>query len=438
MQKEIGNRTIQNKDASEILAHDIPYKLGKYEIKGELGRGTCGIVYRGFDPFVRRDVAIKVGWNEAVENMNDGSSSANLDVFNEAYATGKLQHPNIVALFDAQTEKDLSYIIMEFIEGETLFEYCKSNGKRLQTKKILELIFKCCIALDFSHQAGVIHRDIKPSNIMLTKDGETKIMDFSVAEVSQNQETKSDLIVGSPNYMSPEQVKRKNIGPSSDLYSLAAVMYQLLTGKTLFQKGSVRQIFNDIINTPAPKLKDQRPDLPEALSKIIEKALDKDPINRYLNGKDMAADITAVYDNLAYAENSININEKRSALLKLPFFSYFSSQQLDEIMTVSTIIKNSNDQIICKEGGIDDSFYLLIHGQGHVMRQNKKLSTLKQGDCFGKLPKKQSSSTTTIKAANDVFVLKISSTRIDTLSKDTQLLFFKAFTENLITRLSVN
>lgn len=438
MQEEFGDITIKNDNVTDILAHDIPYKLGKYEIKGELGRGTCGIVYKGFDPFIRRDVAIKVGWTESVETMPSGTSLSNQDVFNEAHAASKLQHPNIVALYDAQTEKELSYIIMEYIEGETLMEYCRNDEKRLATEKVLEIMFKCCMALDFSHQAGVIHRDIKPSNIMLTKDGETKIMDFSVAEVSQSRQVKSELIVGSPNYMSPEQVQRQTVGPTSDLYSLATVMFQLLTGKTLYPKGSVKQIFSDILNTPAPKLKNHRPELPEALSDIIEKALNKDPSKRYQSGKEMAAEITAVYDSLSFAGSSVNTGEERSALMKLPFFKLFNNSQIEELMTVCTVLKFNQGQIISKEGDIDESFYLIIHGSADVIKEGKTITQINQSDCFGDVPIQQGGTNqTTIQAATSgVYTLKVNSTRVDTLSKDTQILFYKAFTFDLISRLA--
>ena len=432
-----GNITIRDENVSEILDHDIPYKLGKYEIKNELGRGTCGIVYKGYDPFVRRDVAIKVGWTEPSATSGNESSYAQTNVFNEAYAAGKLQHPNIVSLYDAQIEKELSYIVMEFVEGKTLLEYCRRDGKRLSAKDILESMFKCCLALNFSHQAGVIHRDIKPSNIMLTKDGETKIMDFSVAEVSQSDAIKSEMIVGSPNYMSPEQVKCKAVGPTSDLYSLAAVMFQLFSGKTLYPRGSVKQIFYDIVHTPPPKLIDFRPDLPPALSEIIDKALSKNPADRYQTGKELASDLTIINDSITYNDNAIGSKESKSALLKLPFFSQFTDENLDELMTISSILKFSTNQIISKEGDIDNSYYLIASGNVRVRKQSQQILVLNPGDCFGEsITSHNSSRSTTLEADTNTYILKVNSVGIDTISKETQLLFYKGFTGNLIDRLS--
>lgn len=428
--------TIKEDDnVSEILANPIPYKLGKYEIIVELGRGTSGVVYKGFDPFVRREVAVKVGWS-ALSSDKD-KDKVKLDFFTEAHAAGKLQHPNIVALYDAQMEKDLNYIVMEYVKGETLLEYCRKDGKRLPPAKVLECMFKCCLALDFSHRMGVIHRDIKPSNIMLSDGGETKLMDFSVAEITQNKNITPSMIVGSPSYMSPEQVQTREVGPQSDLYSLGAVMYQLLTGKTLFPSENMKQTFYDIIHKAPPKLKDVRPDLPPALSNIIEKALSKNPKDRYESGKEMAAELSVVYDGMVYAGHNISLNEKQYSLRELKFFSDFADKHVNEIMTVSSVLSYRLGEVITREGDMDNSFYIVIRGNAKVIKADKLLVNLNQGDCFGEVgfltPNARS---TTIVAGLDLTLLKINAVRIETLSVECRMLFYKAFSENLIYRLS--
>jgi predicted Ser/Thr protein kinase len=147
-------KTIADKQPRRLVK---PKKIGKYEIRGELGRGTCGVVYKGFDPFVRREVAIKINVTDPVLDPSK-SRQVQRDFFEEAYAAGKLQHPHIIALFDAGIEAELSYIVMEYIEGETLLEYCRRGGKRLTTEKVIECMFKCCRALEYSHRMGVIHQ----------------------------------------------------------------------------------------------------------------------------------------------------------------------------------------------------------------------------------------------------------------------------------------
>ena len=427
--------TIKEDDnVSDILSNPIPYKLGKYEIIVELGRGTSGIVYKGFDPFVRREVAVKVGWSDPSPDKD--KDKVKLDFFTEAHAAGKLQHPNIVALYDAQMEKDLSYIVMEYVKGETLLEYCRKNGKRLPPEKVLECMFKCCMALDFSHRMGVIHRDIKPSNIMLSDEGETKLMDFSVAEITQNRTISPSMIVGSPSYMSPEQVQAKEVGPQSDLYSLAAVMYQLLTGKTLFPSENMKQTFHDIVHKSPPTLKDSRPDLPEALSDIIDKALSKNPADRYESGRALASDLTEVYDRLIYTGQNISRGEKRDALRKLRFFREFADRHLDELMTVSSVLSFKLGEVISQEGDIDNSFYIIIQGNAKVIKADKLLVTLNQGDCFGEVGFLTPTRTTTLIAGLNLTLLKINAVRIETLTVECRMLFYKAFSENLIYRLS--
>jgi serine/threonine-protein kinase len=434
MRDELINTIKEDDNVSEILSNPIPYKLGKYEIIVELGRGTSGIVYKGFDPFVRREVAIKVGWSDLSQDKD--KDKVKLDFFTEAHAAGKLQHPNIVALYDAQMEKDLSYIVMEYVKGETLLEYCRKNGKRLPPEKVLESMFKCCMALDFSHRMGVIHRDIKPSNIMLSDEGETKLMDFSVAEITQNRKISPSMIVGSPSYMSPEQVQAKEVGPQSDLYSLAAVMFQLLTGKTLFPSENMKQTFYDIVHKTPPSLKDLRPDLPEALSDIIDKALSKNPADRYESGRAMAAELTEVYDRLIYTGQNISRGEKRHILKKLKFFSDFTDSHLDEIMTVSTVLSFALGEVISREGDIDNSFYIIMQGTAKVIKADKLLVTLNQGDCFGEIGFLTPTRTTTLVAGLDLTLLKVNAVRIETLGMECRMLFYKAFCENLIYRLS--
>ena len=200
-----------------------PQKVGKYELRGEIGRGSCGVVYKGFDPFVQRDVAVKVARHDPSKIASSTSTEESRhSFFVEARAAGMLQHPHIVGLYDAGAEVDLSYIVMEYIDGDTLMPMCKKSGTRMPVEQVVEIAFKCAKALDFSHGKGVMHRDIKPSNIMLTKDGVPKIMDFSIAEINA-QPGAMGGVVGSPSYMSPEQVRAESLTPASDLYGLGAV-----------------------------------------------------------------------------------------------------------------------------------------------------------------------------------------------------------------------
>lgn len=415
----------------------IPQKIGKYAIQGELGRGTCGVVYKAFDPFINRDVAIKVAVSDSQANV-EKTRQLQRTFFTEAHAAGRLQHPHIVAVYDAGVENELNYIVMEYISGKTLLEYCRRDGKRLGTEQVIECIFKCSKALDFSHRMGVIHRDIKPSNIMLSKSGETKIMDFSIAEITQTLTFTPMEVVGSPSYMAPEQVLKEQVGAPADLYSLGAVMYQLLTGERPFMGDDIQKVFRDIIYKSAPLLKDKRPDLPVVLSDLIEKLLSKNPQARFQSGRELAAELTTVFDNLRYAEKRIARKENRSTIQHLNFFNEFTDSEIDEILNASSMIRFDIGDMIIKEGEIDNSFYIIAVGEAEVRKGNRKIVTLHVGDCFGEIGFLMAGKrTASIVAASEVLVLKVSASLMEQVSKECQLRYYKAFNETLIYRLAV-
>ncbi|MFT5351296.1 MAG: serine/threonine protein kinase, partial [Gammaproteobacteria bacterium] len=207
-------------------------KLGKYDVQSEVDRGSMGIVYLGHDPYVNRSVALKVALADSLSDAESGEKYRKM-FFNEAHTAGMLTHPNIISIFDAGVDDDTCYIVMEYIEGgDTLRSHTKPDTL-LPIEKVVEIVFKCASALDYAHRHGVVHRDIKPSNILLTKDKDVKIGDFSIAHIIKldNTVTTPQGVMGSPRYMSPEQLKEETITSQSDLFSLGVVMYELLTGK---------------------------------------------------------------------------------------------------------------------------------------------------------------------------------------------------------------
>lgn len=429
--------TLRQSSAASLRTASMPEKVGKYEILGELGRGTCGIVYKAFDPFVQREVAIKVGVSER-QDSDEQTRQIQRDFFAEAHAAGKLQHPHIVALYDAGMEGSYNYLVMEYIEGDTLLEYSRKDGRRLPVEKVLECMFKCCRALEYSHRQYIIHRDIKPSNIMLRKDGETKLMDFSIAEIAQATMIRSEAVIGSPSYMSPEQIRKDEVGPQSDLYSLGAVMYQLLTGVRPYASTDVEQVFRAILNEPAPRLVDKRPDLPVALSDVIEKAMAKNVEDRFQSGHEFGAQLTKVYDDLLYAERKVIRRENVDALKSLAFFQGFPDQDVDEILAASSLLAFRPGSVLIHEGDIDNSFYIIVRGDVEVRKQDRLIVTLHEGDCFGEIGFLMSTKrTASIIAISDVLVLKVNAMLMESVSRDCQLRYYKAFNETLIYRLAL-
>jgi serine/threonine-protein kinase len=415
----------------------MPEKIGKYEIQGELGRGTCGIVYKAFDPFVQREVAIKAAVNERRDEAGQPRQEQR-DFFAEAHAAGKLQHPHIIALYDAGVQGDYNYLVMEYVEGETLLEYSRRDGKRLPVEKVLECMFKCCRALEYSHRRRIIHRDIKPSNIMLSRDGETKLMDFSIAEIAQTTMIQSEAVIGSPSYMSPEQIRKDEVGPQSDLYSLGAVMFQLLTGERPFGSTDVEQVFRSILTEPAPRLKDRRPDLPEALSDVIERAMAKKIEDRFQSGHEFGAQLTKIYDDLLYAERKVIRRENVDALKSLSFFQGFPDEDIDELLGASSMLAFQPGAVVIHEGDIDNAFYIIVRGDVEVRKQDRLIVTLHEGDCFGEIGFLMSTKrTASIIATTEVLVLKVNAMLMESVSRECQLRYYKAFNETLIYRLAL-
>ncbi len=415
----------------------IPDQIGKYLLQKEIGRGTCGVVYTAYDPFVARDVAIKLAITES--SMDPGESiQQNREFFAEAHAAGMLHHPHIVSVFDAGVEEGISYIVMEFIDGQTLAELCRVDGG-IPVDQAVDILFQCAKALDYSHRRGVLHRDIKPGNIMYSKDGTAKIMDFSIAEVMQGEvRLRPDAVVDSPAFMSPEQVRKQDMRPSSDLYSLGAVAYYLLCGEPPFVAQDIKSLLEMVKLAPPPDPRLKRPELPEVLVDIVMRLLQKDPEVRYQTGQELAADLSRLHSRLREADRQINRSENRDSLRRLRFFNQFDDEQIDEFLNASSMLSFRPGDTIIREGNIDNAFYIIVVGQVKVSKGGKELMTLSKGDVFGEIAFLSAvKRTATVDAQTEVLALKINAAAMEQVSEGCQLQYYKVFCETLIYRLSV-
>lgn len=416
----------------------IPKKLGKYEIQKQIGRGSMGIVYQGYDPFADRLVAVKVAMSDALKDKESGQRYRRM-FFNEAHTAGLLKHPNIMSILDAGVDEDECYIVMELVEGgDTLKSYCRADNL-LPIKEVVEIVFKCAKALDYAHRQGVIHRDIKPTNILVDRNKDVKIGDFSIAHVisSDTTHTMPMGFVGSPRYMSPEQVQEDSISNQTDLFSLGIVMYEMLTGKHPFIADSFSRLIHKIINEQQPPLATHRSDLPDILERIIHHALQKSPANRYKMGLNMAADLSLAFDYLEQPEEDIGEQEMFNAIQKIDFFNEFPESEIWEIVRACIWQNcNSGEQIIV-EGDIDDSFYIIVSGAAEVSKEGHVLGKLHSGDCFGEMSYlEKTKRSATIRALESMQLMKINATLIDQVSVDCQLRFSKVFLKTLVRRLS--
>ncbi|MBL6751791.1 MAG: protein kinase [Nevskia sp.] len=416
----------------------MPVQVGKYEVRGLVGQGSCGLVYKGFDPFVRRDVAIKT-IHSAPGGDDDIAASVEHAFFTEARAAGMLSHPHIVSLYDAGSQNGTNYLVMEYVDGETLLPWCNKAGPRMGLDRVVDLIFKCAKALDYAHGKGVLHRDIKPSNIMLTHDGVPKLMDFSVAELNEpGAADRRQVAVGSPLYMSPEQVRRQPPQPASDLYSLGVVMYQLLTGETPYHGADLPLLFAAIRNQPVPRVEEKRPDLPRDICAVVSRLLAKDPDQRYQAGAELADDLLRIFDRLKQADANLSRRESRDSLRTLRFFDAFSDDDIEEILSASKLLTFAAGAEIVREGEIDAAFYLIARGNAEVRKGSTVIDTLMKGDCFGEIAFLTAQRrTATVVAATQVLALRVNASLLEQVTRDCQLRFYKTFTNTLIYRLSL-
>lgn len=266
--------------------------LGRYQVEKELGKGAMGVVYQGRDPKIGRVVAIKtLALGDEFEG--DALNEARERFFREAETAGRLQHPNIVTIFDAGEEHDLAYIAMEFLHGKDLTEQTRPD-QLLPVAQVVSICARVAEALDYAHRHHVVHRDIKPANIMYEPGSDTvKVTDFGIARVTDASKTKTGMVLGTPSFMSPEQLAGKKVDGRADLYSLGVMLFQLLTGVLPFRGDSMAALMFKIANEAAPDLRELRPELPAVLAEVVARTLAKDPEQRFPSGNTLALALRA-------------------------------------------------------------------------------------------------------------------------------------------------
>src|SRR6202049_3956159 len=265
-------------------------KAGRYEILGELGRGAMGVVYRATDPVIRRTVAVKT-----IHLSEEGTGLSRPELLSrfqiEARAAGLLTHPNIVVVYDAGEENGLYYITMELIEGKSL-QALLDSGHSFPVPRVLRIMEQTCSALQFAHERNIIHRDIKPANLMLTADDTVKVTDFGTAKILQfGTVQQSTHVMGTPSYMSPEQVKGRPVDGRSDIFSLGVLLYEILTGEKPFPGQSITTVIYKIVNEEPIPPRTLDPSIHPGISAVVMRALEKEPERRYQSCREMLEDL---------------------------------------------------------------------------------------------------------------------------------------------------
>ncbi len=417
-------------------------KLGKYELIRKLGDGATSTVYLGRDPFTQRSVAIKVATPDILRDPEKGQLYSSL-FLNEASLIGKLNHPHIVQIYDAVVAENLCYIVMEYVPGGTLEAHAQP-GHLLPIDRVVELIFKCTRALDYAYRLGITHRDIKPANILLAGASDIKLSDFGAAIINNASSTRTQITgIGSPAYMSPQQVQEQYLDHRTDIYSLGVVMHQLLTGELPFASSNHYSMVYQIVNGTASIPSAQRPGLPPILDEIVGRAMAKSLEARYPTWAAFAHDLAQAVRSgqLKTPRSEFADTEKFATLRALPFFSDFSDVEIWEALRFADWQRVAPGTTIMRDGEPGNFFCFVADGELAVSKNGIRLSTLTSGECFGEMAvirrhgHMRSADVVAESAAN---IITVRGEALDKASESCRMHFYQAFLDVLATRLALS
>ena len=385
MPAPIAPRTAPSAAPSATAQDPAPLVFGPYRTIAKVGVGATATVYRALHTGTNQIVALKV----IQFNQTNAKLSRRLKKLfaTEAALAMKVKHPNIVAIFEADIEEKFAYIAMEFVDGVALRDFC-SFDKLLPPHRVVEIMFKCAMALDFSARMGVVHRDIKPDNIMLGSDDVVKITDFGLAlDLKKKSESDSTFImgVGSPAYMSPEQIKDYPLNGQTDLYSLGTVMYELLTGRQPFRAKNRAALMYKIINMDAELVSTLNPSVPDSLDPIIKRTLEKDLYTRYRNGAQFAQDLSSAKFQILDDADSVRLTRRFKILRQCSAFTDFENDEIWEVLRISHWRVVHESRPLMTEGEDGANFGVIIEGEVEVSLKGRQLAVYGAGEVVGEL-----------------------------------------------------
>ena len=407
--------------------------VGGYKIARLLGSGATSNVYLGIDKISSKLVAIKKIRPECKMGIQHKMFAI------EASLCGKLKHPNIVSLMEANSsDADNSHIIMEYVEGESLEKYSTPENL-LPVETVLDIVRQAAEALNYAYQMGVIHRDVKPANIIMRIDGLVKLTDFGCALLFDADSTQI-AGAGSLSYMSPEQIKGEALNHQSDIYSMGAVLYRLLTGHNTFMAEDNIAAINQILNHPHIPIETHRAGLPNELCRIADRALQKSLEDRYHDWKEFLSDLYAA-SRLSRADSPVEDQAKYELMSRCAFFNDFLTVEIWEVLRASLWRTFVHNEQIIKDGEHGFSFYILLEGCVVVTKKQRMLNVIQAGDCVGEnacLYKGSPIRGATVTAQGEVIALEISKEQLEGFSKDVCIRMDRAFLRSLNEKLSVS
>jgi serine/threonine protein kinase len=415
------------------MSVQLPCKLSKYNLTRVIGEGATGKVYYAIDTFSGREVAVKL-IDQDVLSDSEFNEECRKQFLNEASLAGQLTHPHIVAILEASATEDDGYVVMEYVPEGNLARYTLPD-MLLPIGDVLQIIFKCCGALDYAFRSGIIHRDIKPANIMVMSGVNVKIADFGAAVFYKAQVTQK-VTVGTPFYMSPEQIQGRCLTNLSDMYSLGIVAYELLTGIRPFHGRNMPELFEAIARKEALPPSEYRPELPEELDRIILRMIAKKPEDRYSNWVDLALEIAGI-GRFSKFQQGISDSDKFNMLRASDTLREFSDPEIWELVQASVWTKHPAKTVFLREGEPGQSMYFLVSGQMKVTKQGRLLNIIKAGEYFGEMAyiRRETNRQATLETFSDVIIAEFPFQALEKLSSGCELRLVKTLLLSMTDRL---
>lgn len=410
------------------------HQLGKFQLRRILGKGASATVYFALDTFTGRDVALKVLDPSVVSSPDFGRTHA-AQFMNEASLAGKLNHPHIASILEASVTENEGYIAIEYVPGGDLSQYT-TPGSLLSPDNAIQVAFKCCGALDYAFRQGIVHRDIKPANILVVSGTNIKVADFGAAYLCKVPETQVAEI-GSPFYMSPEQVRGEALDHHSDMFSLGVVLYQLFTGRRPFEASSLDELFATIIGAEPVAPSVYRPELDKSIDRIILQMMAKTPRQRYPSWADLALDIAKI-GRLSVYQSAIPDSDKFVALKAVRLLSHLDDAELWELVHTGKWTRVPPRTVIVREGDPGRSLYFLGSGKVKVTKQGRLLNLLDAGECVGEMSYVKEGAITrqaTVESMTDMLLAEFEQESMEKVSLRCRYQFSMALMHSLVDRL---
>lgn len=433
------NNTSAAQNMTAQVDFAIPAKVGKYQLLERIGSGTCGIVCRAYDAILSRDVAIKISQVGTLDQQTGKMPGAQKAFITETLSAGRLTHPNIVSVYDAGIDGPLNYLVMEYVEGVSLKQYGRGQTQ-LSPHRVVSVIADVCKAIDYSHKKGIVHRDIKPANIMIANDGSVKLLDFGIAISTTADEAAGTgrPALGTPNYVSPEQVTGSELGPRSDIYSLGSVLFEMLTGRQVFKAREIKDLFSAILKEPAPLLTSVRSDMPVELEQVVARCLAKDPRQRFASGAEMALALEEVLERMAPPEM---ISEEMESWIpivsELKFFEKFSERKVACFVSASTLVRFGAGTTALGKDTIDNHLYVVVEGVASIGDFSGLSAVLGPGDCFGEAGfLRGDKNDSDVDVMTDIVALKVRASDVNVLPEADQLAHYQMIANSISQRQS--